>query len=92
MEIMRLQLTNIKSYGDNAVTINLGPGLNLIRGQNGAGKSTILEAIGFALFDSAIYSQGDFVRRGQQNGQVTVTIQGLIHSQETPTRAKASGK
>jgi exonuclease SbcC len=44
----RLKLKNFKSH-ENTV-INLEPCINLIIGENGAGKSTILEAISFALF------------------------------------------
>ena len=44
----KLRLKNFKSH-ENTV-INLEPCVNLIIGENGAGKSTILEAISFALF------------------------------------------
>lgn len=44
----KLKLRNFKSH-ENTV-INLEPCVNLIIGENGAGKSTILEAISFALF------------------------------------------
>lgn len=44
----KLRLKNFKSH-ENTV-IDLEPCVNLIIGENGAGKSTILEAISFALF------------------------------------------
>ena len=44
----KLRLKNFKSH-ENTV-INLEPCVNLIIGENGAGKTTILEAISFALF------------------------------------------
>ncbi len=72
MWITRLELRNIKSYDENGQVIEFKPGVNLIRGENGAGKSTMLEAIGFALFDSALYHQERFVREGAGKGQIVV--------------------
>ncbi|MDR0901034.1 MAG: AAA family ATPase [Methanobrevibacter sp.] len=48
MIFTKLQLKNFKSY--NNTTIDFKPGISIIVGENGAGKSTILEAISFALF------------------------------------------
>ncbi len=72
MQIVSLKLENIKSYRE--ATIPFTPGTNAIVGQNGAGKSTVLEAIGFVLFDSLGYRQSDFVREGAKTGQATVTF------------------
>jgi DNA repair protein SbcC/Rad50 len=72
MLITRLELRNIKSYQEQTITFE--PGINAICGQNGAGKSTILEAIGFALFDYLPYRQDDFVREGEKTGTVTVSL------------------
>ncbi len=72
MQILRVQLANIKSYEDQ--TIEFAPGTNSICGENGAGKSTILEAIGWALFDSLPYAQRYFVRDGASAGTVVVTF------------------
>ena len=44
----RLELKNFKSHANTALDFN--PGISLIVGENGAGKSTIFEAITFALF------------------------------------------
>lgn len=68
MRIFKVQLTNIKSYTSQSVI--LAEGTNSICGHNGAGKSTILEAIGFALFDCLPYRQQDFVRDGSAWGEV----------------------
>lgn len=65
MYIEQITLENIKSYGSKPAIIKFGSGVNLIAGMNGAGKSTILEAIGFVLFDSLPYNQKDFIRRGK---------------------------
>jgi exonuclease SbcC len=44
------------------------PGVISICGPNGSGKTTILEAIAWALFDHLEYKREDFVRRGGQKG------------------------
>ncbi len=41
--ITRLSLTNFRSYRD--IIITPGPGLNVLTGENGAGKTNILEAV-----------------------------------------------
>ncbi len=50
MQILSVDLENVKSY--ERAQINFTQGVNSIVGHNGAGKSTILEAIGFTLFDA----------------------------------------
>ena len=72
MLIRSLTLENVKSYA--RATVEFSPGTNAIVGDNGSGKTTILEAIGFALFDHLPYSQADFVRAGQRSSRVTVTF------------------
>lgn len=76
MHILRVELENIKSY--ERATINFAPGVNAIMGHNGAGKSTILEAIGFALFDALPYSAKEFLREGARTGSVAVTFIGNL--------------
>ena len=48
MIIKTLKLENFKSYKNS--TIDFDQGISLILGENGSGKSSILEAISFALF------------------------------------------
>lgn len=73
MRIVSLQLENTKSY--HTGNIGFTDGVNAIVGHNGAGKSTILEAIGFVLFDSLNgYKHSDFVREGAKSATVTVTF------------------
>jgi exonuclease SbcC len=73
MRIVSLELENTKSYTKGK--IHFTDGVNAIVGHNGAGKSTVLEAIGFALFDClAGYKQSDFVREGAKSAEIKVTI------------------
>ncbi|OGO85294.1 MAG: hypothetical protein A2Y24_07920 [Clostridiales bacterium GWE2_32_10] len=73
MKIKRIELFNIKKYDE--VVIELSDGVNFISGKNGAGKTTIIESIGFALFDYKISRQNFdqyFIRKGEKKGQVRV--------------------
>jgi exonuclease SbcC len=75
MLIKSVELKNVKSY--QHATIEFLEGINGICGQNGNGKSTILEAIGFALFDYPPYKKiDDFRRHGEKSGYVAVTVEG----------------
>ena len=80
MYIHSLTLENVKSYADG--TITFAQGTNAIVGHNGAGKSTILEAIGFALFDHIGYNQADFVREGTKSATVTVNFVSTLDERE----------
>ena len=72
MQILTVELENVKSY--EKATINFSRGVNAIVGHNGAGKSTILEAIGFTLFDALDYNQNDFIRGGAKSARVRVSV------------------
>ncbi len=70
MLIHSLTLENVKSY--TRATVEFSPGTNAIIGSNGSGKTTILEAIGFALFNRRPGKLTTFVREGRQLASVTV--------------------
>jgi exonuclease SbcC len=74
MFITEVRLENIKSYAAQR-RIELRTGVNALIGHNGAGKSTVVEAIGAALFGQVPYKQDDFIRRGSKSGRVTVSIE-----------------
>jgi exonuclease SbcC len=80
VRIIRVELENIKSYRHTA--ISLRGGTTAIRGHNGAGKSTVVEAIGFALFDTLGYKQSQFVREGERTGTVTVAFISALDDRE----------
>ena len=74
MWISQVELHNIKSYG-HQTKIDLAQGVNAICGQNGAGKSTILEAIGYALFGKSSYkNQDQFINEKAKKGEIVVTV------------------
>lgn len=51
---MLLELRNVGAYGSG--TIEIGPGLNVLLGSNGAGKSTVVNAFYFALTGESLES------------------------------------
>jgi len=72
--IRELELKNVKSYSFEK--IEFLEGVNGIIGSNGSGKSTILEAIGYALFNFLPYKKKDFLRRGTKSGKVILRVVG----------------
>jgi len=84
MIIHSMRLKNIKSFGEGpegeGVTITFQPGVNRIAGRNGHGKTTLIESLGYALFqaepqcleafDVATY----FLRAGCRTGEIDVTF------------------
>lgn len=75
MLITSLELNNIKSYDERGLPISFRPGVNLICGPNGGGKSTILESIGFALFGALDYKQAQLRREGEEKGEIVLTFE-----------------
>lgn len=74
MLIKSVELKNIKSYSHE--TIEFMEGINGIYGQNGHGKTTILESIGYVLFDFLPYNASDLLRHGEKSGYVAITVEG----------------
>ncbi|HEX8709293.1 MAG TPA: SMC family ATPase [Pyrinomonadaceae bacterium] len=73
MHVTRVELDNIKSY--ERAEFSFERGITAITGENGAGKTTILEAVAWALFDTLDYRKEDFLRRGARKGSVRVTFE-----------------
>ncbi|MGG6263839.1 AAA family ATPase [Leptolyngbya sp. AN03gr2] len=73
MEILSVSLKNFKFHSDRAFSFQ--PGTNAICGENGAGKTSILEAIAWVLFDySGAYTKEDLIRNGANSAQVRVSF------------------
>lgn len=90
MHISRLELENIKSYTKAAFQFERGT--TAITGRNGAGKTTIIEAIAWALFDQLDYTKDEFVRRGAKKGSVDVSfVSGLDEREYRVHRDSGSG-
>ena len=69
MIFKRLRLKNFKSYANEI--INFDKGITVIVGENGAGKSSIFEAISFALFKQHTAGKlDDLVRNNTENMSV----------------------
>ena len=62
MQLLRLRLVNFRQHADTE--LEFGPGITGIIGPNGSGKTTILEAIAWALYGvQAVRGDKDSIRR-----------------------------
>ena len=74
MIITKVELHNIKSYTDRQ-TFVFSRGINAICGLNGQGKTTILEAIGFALFNyDSGYNHEQILNKHSLTGEIKVSF------------------
>ncbi len=76
MLITHIQLTNFKSYA--GVSLDFAPGTTAIIGENGAGKSSLLEAIGFVLFNYSAGNMGAFVAEGAREATIIVRMESSL--------------
>ena len=70
MLIHRVELTNFKSF--TAAAIDMAPGLTAIVGDNGAGKTAILQAIGLGVFDVRPRPLASVMRQGATDASVAI--------------------
>ncbi len=72
--IKKLVLNNYRVYDHKEIEFD--PKLNVIKGANGIGKTTIVEAIAFALFGSSMQrgKAGSWIKHGEENGSVELYI------------------
>ncbi|HMQ02996.1 MAG TPA: SMC family ATPase [Pyrinomonadaceae bacterium] len=73
MHITRVELENFKSHERSV--FEFARGTTSITGENGAGKTSILEAIAWTVFDTLDYKKSDIVRRGAKKAAVRVTLE-----------------
>ncbi len=73
MQILSIALTNFKTHKEQQFQFQ--PGTNAICGENGAGKTSILEAIAWVLFNyQGNYTKEDLIRNGASSAQVRVAF------------------
>jgi len=75
MKINKIELKNYRIHKEYEQSFENG--INLLLGNNGSGKSSVLEAIGFALFNSNARSANeDIVSKGEKSGSARVFFVG----------------
>ncbi len=73
MQILSIALTNFKTHKEQQFNFQLGT--NAICGENGAGKTSILEAIAWVLFNyQGNYTKEDLIRNGASSAQARVAF------------------
>ncbi len=74
MKIKSIELKNFLVH--EHTSLNFVDGINIITGQNGSGKSSIVEAICLCLFGRAIYHENkeNLIRRGQRDFLVKIVM------------------
>lgn len=72
-----LNIKNIALIGE--LTLNLKPGLNILSGETGAGKSIIIDSINFVLGDKADRS---LIRYGETTARVEVVFENIVNFEE----------
>ncbi|MEZ4599479.1 MAG: SMC family ATPase [Syntrophotaleaceae bacterium] len=77
MHILSVYLRNIKSHRET--TLEFAPGINVLSGPNGVGKSTVFEAIGYALFgveaQKFVGNADRFLSIGSKKGEIAVVFE-----------------
>lgn len=73
MQLKSLRLKDIKNHKN--LKVNFTEGITAILGKNGTGKTTILESIGFVLFDYLPYSQKEFITTGKTWGEIELSVE-----------------
>ena len=92
MHLTRLALTDFRCYA--AVDLSLGPGVSTLIGQNGQGKTNLVEAAGYAatLGSHRVSSDAPLVRQGAERAIVRAAVSSaerdsLIEIEINPGRA-----
>ncbi len=73
MRIRRISLHNFGSHAGTELTFS--DGINAIIGENGAGKTTILEAISYALYPRSVRNQESIIRTGSPGLKVELEFE-----------------
>lgn len=93
MQILSVTLKNIKSHQDRE--LHFVSGINVLSGPNGVGKSTIFEAIGYALFGvdarDFVGNIERFISIGAKKGEIEVTFTTNVGETFRATRSVGAG-
>ena len=72
---MRLDKVSLKDFlSHEKTTVSFKGDINVIVGQNGAGKSSIIEAITFALFREGKGKQEEMIKKGKANAELELVL------------------
>lgn len=74
MRLVRLSLSNVRSYGAEPTVVEFGDGITLFWGEIGSGKSTLLAALEFGLFGLGDIKNTHLLRHRAARGEVAVTF------------------
>lgn len=80
MLINWIELTDFTSHRNSF--IEFAPGMNGILGPEGSGKSSVITALGIALFNFNPYNQKNLVRQGCKTAIVTMSFNSLVDQKE----------
>lgn len=87
MLFKNLVLKNFKSHANTIIDFN--PGITVIVGENGAGKSTIFEAISYALFKKSTSSQNDLVKSNKHTDKkLTMSVELIFEEKGVEYKVK----
>jgi DNA replication and repair protein RecF len=92
VHLTRLGLTDFRSYAD--VSVELGPGVTAFTGLNGAGKTNLVEAVGYlaTLGSHRVATDAPLVRNGAERAVLRAAVTGahgstLVEVELNPGRA-----
>src|ERR1700680_1541119 len=74
MWVSSITINNVKSFADSGV-INLDKRINILIGQNNAGKSVLIKAL-YLLQNTGVLV-GDDVRKGTQGGKIVIGLEDI---------------
>lgn len=79
MKILKISLSDYRCH--TTLEKHFSRGINLLLGDNGAGKSSVLEAIGIALFDAETRTgsntHGEAIQKGKRCARIVVDFEGV---------------
>ena len=90
MILKSVRLKNFKCYENHSQDFELG--ITSICGENGAGKSSLLEAISWALFNFLPYSSNSrIIKHGKKSAEVELIIKSSLNAREYMIKRRTQG-